>query len=1082
MTTAPKHAPLSHQAISASAGSGKTFRLAHRYIRLLAEGVPPDRICALTFSRKAAGEIFDSIVGYLCEASATIEAAASTAIHVERDELGTDDFGKLLRTFLNNLHRMHIGTLDSFMIGVVRAFPAELGIPAEFQVMDSEGAQATETRNQILERIFDPGSADAKTQRIFLEAFKQATFGQEEKQLGDKLTRFIEVNRSHYFNASDSSLWGNPETIGLSRIPWFADLTSPQDTADALLNALSAADASSAILDRFATFAKEAVAFQVGAPWPEKIQYLFDKLGEVAPALERGDAAIKIGRTTFEMSPDVCQHSLALLRHIMRCEVITALNCTDGLYQVLALYEAMYESQMRQTGQMSFTDAQILLTPANTVSGGAAISRDASAANKLYIDYRLDCQLDHWLLDEFQDTSNLQWDALSNLADEILQNTTGNRSFFYVGDVKQAIYAWRGGNAQLFGKILDQYGQQIERIPMNTSYRSCPAIIDTVNAIFGNLRAEDGLKQKAADAWNLIWEDHESAGHLKQVPGYAALIEPAEPAGSRFTNEDRFDAVAAILNDMQPIRRGLDVGVLVTSNATGYDMVDHLRRNCPDMPVVHEGSTTIVDNPVVALLLSLLTYAAHPGDTFALRHLQMSPLRDLTTGGTLPLEVITHVHSHGFQSTIRHWGTELTKRHAIDSFGQSRMEQLIDAAATFDETANRDIDAFVRFANTYQVREQTAARAIRVMTVHQSKGLGFDVVIFPQLQGRSMTTAGSLDLAIARDPETDEPRWVLDMPRRAISMSTPILAEEVECIDNENCFNSLCALYVALTRAKQALYMVTHKPGKTSKSQNMAAFVKSRLTGDPNPEPGNTVKLAGYECATLYESGDRNWFTTYDKQVEPETKTSDKTITPDFLSKPSRRDRLERVEPSTEEEVITNAASLFSVESREVLDFGSAIHALFEAVEWIDDCDPEAIVQEWSSLAVVDDQVRRDVCDQFRNALTLEAVKKALSRPTGSVELWRERRFEIVLESQWVSGQFDRVTIIRDDSGKALAATILDYKSNRISQPTEFKEATEHYRPQLELYGRALSRILNLPESSISKQLLFTRTGTITEV
>jgi ATP-dependent helicase/nuclease subunit A len=76
---------------------------------------------------------------------------------------------------------------------------------------------------------------------------------------------------------------------------------------------------------------------------------------------------------------------------------------------------------------------------------------------RLYIDYRLDCKLDHWLLDEFQDTSDLQWEVLRNLADEILQDASGQRSFFYVGDVKQAIYGWRGGNARLFGKILEQY-------------------------------------------------------------------------------------------------------------------------------------------------------------------------------------------------------------------------------------------------------------------------------------------------------------------------------------------------------------------------------------------------------------------------------------------------------------------------------------------------------------------------------------------------------------------------------------------------------------------------------------------------
>ena len=68
-----------HEAIAASAGSGKTFQLAHRYIRLLAAGVPPERIAGLTFSRKAAGEIFDAVVGNLCAAASSAEGAARTA-------------------------------------------------------------------------------------------------------------------------------------------------------------------------------------------------------------------------------------------------------------------------------------------------------------------------------------------------------------------------------------------------------------------------------------------------------------------------------------------------------------------------------------------------------------------------------------------------------------------------------------------------------------------------------------------------------------------------------------------------------------------------------------------------------------------------------------------------------------------------------------------------------------------------------------------------------------------------------------------------------------------------------------------
>ncbi|MGQ9661045.1 MAG: UvrD-helicase domain-containing protein, partial [Kiritimatiellia bacterium] len=77
-----KGARIGHLAISASAGSGKTFRLAHRYLRLLAEGVPPDRIIALTFSRKAAGEMFDSVVNYLQKAAACDTAALQTAARI----------------------------------------------------------------------------------------------------------------------------------------------------------------------------------------------------------------------------------------------------------------------------------------------------------------------------------------------------------------------------------------------------------------------------------------------------------------------------------------------------------------------------------------------------------------------------------------------------------------------------------------------------------------------------------------------------------------------------------------------------------------------------------------------------------------------------------------------------------------------------------------------------------------------------------------------------------------------------------------------------------------------------------------
>ena len=105
----------------------------------------------------------------------------------------------------------------------------------------------------------------------------------------------------------------------------------------------------------------------------------------------------------------------------------------------------------------------------------------------------------------------------------------------------------------------------------------------------------------------------------------------------------------------------------------------------------------------------------------------------------------------------------------------------------------------------------------------------------------------------------------------------------------------------------------------------------------------------------------------------------------------------------------------------------------------------------------------------------MPSVQAALRCPEGKVELWREKRFEVVLEAQWVTGIFDRVTIIRDEKGTPQSATILDYKSNQIHQPAQFEKAIETYRPQLELYSKALSLILKIPQAAITKQLLFTR-------
>jgi ATP-dependent helicase/nuclease subunit A len=137
------------------------------------------------------------------------------------------------------------------------------------------------------------------------------------------------------------------------------------------------------------------------------------------------------------------------------------------------------------------------------------------------------------------------------------------------------------------------------------------------------------------------------------------------------------------------------------------------------------------------------------------------------------------------------------------------------------------------------------------------------------------------------------------------------------------------------------------------------------------------------------------------------------------------------------------------------------------------------LVQDWQQRSPAKEDFKQRVTDQFRQTLTFEEVRQALSRPTGDIELWREKRFEIVMDGQWVTGAFDRVMIERDANGNAVGATILDFKSDEAEDDSSLKHIAERYRPQMLLYRKALSQILSLNREKISIQLLATQSGQV---
>jgi len=822
---------IQNKAISASAGSGKTFRLAHRYMGLLARGIPPDRICALTFSRKAAGEIFDSIVRNLTRAAQGPQSAKLSAKYMEAGDLTSKKFLSALRCFLENLHRVNIGTIDSFISAVIRAFPLELGLnDTEFSLMDSDSADAESFREAIIAAVCNSRHLTGNGASVFLEVFKQATLGTEKKTFAGNLNGFLDNYRAAFLSLPDANAWGNPDLIWNKGTWWLAppkarDAQEAERIMQLALNNQAWDKRMRASMAKLIGHLKD---FDDNAEWEPEIFLEGAVQGQLVaklPAPGENGLKIQYARKEYLIPDNVCKLLGNLYHNLFHVQFNRLCRRTRGILGVMAMYEKEYEQALLQTGRMTFTDAQLLLSPRGFFTSGSTLSRRRELrAGRVFIDYRLDAKIDHWLLDEFQDTSNLQWQALENLVDEILQDDSDTRSLFYVGDVKQTIYRWRGGNPDLFNHVLDRYGDRIVNESLNKTQRSAQPIIDTVNRVFSSLPeyqdndSEPAISSPVIEKWNFAWKEHE-CGEKTPHNGYAAMLQPVLPEDAKCHEpEDQLELLARLLKQVNPAEKGLSAAVLARTNATGKVIADYLRQYARDhgwhdLNISYEGETALLDNPLIAVLLDLLRYARHPADNFARQHLVMSPLgtwlaRNETAVESLPLVLLGAIEARGFRAVLREWAERLG---TLDEFGRLRLAQILEIAGEFDGRFDRNIALFIKTVESYGTREASESRGcIHVMTIHQSKGLGFDMVVLPDLnENKKMNSAGAIDFLTGRSEGSEAPSWLLEVPDRKTAECDPTLRQSLEETDNLATMDNLCVLYVAMTRAKKALYMIT---------------------------------------------------------------------------------------------------------------------------------------------------------------------------------------------------------------------------------------------------------------------------------
>ncbi|MEW6074055.1 MAG: UvrD-helicase domain-containing protein [Planctomycetota bacterium] len=1046
-----------HALLLASAGTGKTHRLTSHYLRLLFAGVEPSRILATTFTRKAAGEIFDRVLERLTNAVEDEDARRSLEEGVGR-RIGAAEGEERLAGLARRLDRLRIGTLDAFFAELARIFALDLGLPPDWRIAGNSTAE--ELHAEAVGRVL--AAAGAAERLDLLRSLQK-----------EAATRSV--------HAALLDLVAGARAVHLESAPGAWECVRPGPALDAgELRALGA---------RLETLVPPAT--KSGKPrvhWKNGLAAIRQHVAEgawddflgatlVARAL---DETPTFDRTEIPadwlavLRPLAAHASAVLLARLARQNAATVL--------FLERFEAAWRAIQGERGLLRFEDLPAALAPGGPERGRPLEERE------LDLWYRLDAQIDHVLLDEFQDTAPAQWRVLSPLVDEVLADGTGWRSFFCVGDEKQSIYGWRQAEPRLLGSLAARPGLVPE--PLARSYRSSSVVLDAVNAFFAGAGENAALagdaheaRRRAARRWSSAHVPHAAA---KDLPGAVVLWEALSPAPGEDRDAPALRLAADRAAALATATPGARIGILVRQRKRIPRLIYLLRER--GQRASGEGGNPLTDSAAVLALLSLVHLADHPADRAAAFHVASSPFGpafDLppAAGGTVPADraraaagrVRERLAREGYGPFCAALHAELVTADArFTAWDRRRFACLVELAHAFDAEAGLRPAAFADHVRATKVEDPAAAQ-VRVMTIHAAKGLEFDAVLLPELNqplGRHR-----VEILASRPDPAGPIRAASHAASQALARTNAALqALAAETVEREFA-EDLAVLYVAMTRAARRLEMIVHAPGKNELCY--AALLRAAFAGPPAVSVPDTPATARWR-----HGSDEGWAAG----LESAPAAAPPADLPALRLAPSRAPRLlPHRSPSAAEGGPARAAALLRPRDPAATARGSLVHRWLEDLEWIEDfAASDAELLDRGARIEPDLERRRAALAELRRALASPAIRAALARPAGeSPEVRREHAFSLFLpepdggEALW-TGAIDRLVLHRR-GGELVAAEVIDYKTDRVA-PAELALRAEHYRPQLDAYRRIAAALTGLPPAAIAARLVFLAPEEVVEV
>ncbi|WP_297868611.1 exodeoxyribonuclease V subunit beta [uncultured Flavobacterium sp.] len=829
----------------ASAGSGKTYTLTKEYLKILFLATNDDayrKILAITFTNKAVEEMKTRIVSSLYQFS--LDTTSDKAMELLKDvasetklSIATlkDKSKAIIKNIIHNYAAFDISTIDKFTHKVIRTFAQDLNLPPNFEVSLETDSLLQEAIDLVISKAGD----DPNLTKLLIEFSKEKTDDDKNWDISSELLKVAQLitnenNSEEIKELSEKSIddFGIvkkklQEEIKQLKLDCKAIAQSVLDLIDG--NGVSRKSFySSYVTNHLEKIVSEKIAIN---------ETIINYLDGTKPAYSK---TIPQSDKDFidEKASEILASVIAINEKVGKISMYEAfLQNLNPLSLLNTIYQEFKQIQEEQN--------LVSISDFNKIIHGEIQNQPAP-----FIYERLGEKYRHYFIDEFQDTSVMQWQNLIPLIDNALsgQDDFGQQgTLMLVGDPKQAIYRWRGGKAEQFIDLAKEdekhnpfSNKDKETLRLGTNYRSYSEVIQFNNAFFKQLSDKFENPDYKNLYENLSHQEINSkiGGYVNlsfiEVPEEETEVEGFDSDNDSISVKDKFYLNQTLRTIEKCIANGFeykDIVLLTRTKAPGIKLANFLTEN--SVPILSSETLLIQNATEVKLLIALLRYLKNPKDDeskvyflyFIAKYLQSElEIHDfiLAAKDKNSEELEAFLKTIGIEISFKNCKKKslyeaveiLIATFLNNKVNTSYLQYFLDLVLEKDVKVQSSIADFLEYWDKigYQksIPSPEGTNAVRIMTIHKSKGLEFPVVIFP----------------FAEENFSSKPKDKLWIPLEDANVNFPKALinnkKEVETYGNEakvifqtknqeEVLDTINVLYVALTRAEEQLYVISNK-------------------------------------------------------------------------------------------------------------------------------------------------------------------------------------------------------------------------------------------------------------------------------